>query len=99
MIKCALLIDRLEAEECNQGSVALSVLACKIMIKGSSWAATYIKVKAIDAYELVFMLWVHNIILIQWNANSKKKDGDRTKKDVDCLLKNNWRYYNMDESP
>ena len=57
MIKRTVLIDYLELDVFDQGSVTLVVLASRLIAKKSSiWVAKVIEIKPINTRELVLML-------------------------------------------
>ena len=88
VIKRSVLIDHLEADMFDSGSLTLGGFAAKLMTKkGSIWVAKSIDVKAIDAHELTITLWIHDIITIHWNKASITKGSTLTKKDVHCSFK------------
>ena len=63
VIKRNVLIDHLEADVFDTGSVTLGSFAAKLMAKkGSIWVAKSIEIKAIDAHELTITLWINDMI-------------------------------------
>ena len=88
-IKRSNLIDHLEADVFDQGSVTLGTFATKLITKKNAiWVGKSMDVKPVDAHVLTILLWVHNIITIHWSTASTTKDmSQRTKKDVHCSFK------------
>ena len=78
------MIDHLEADVFDEGSVTLGVFAVKLITKKSAIrVGKAMDVKPVDAHELTILLWVNNIIAIHWStASIAKSDGTRTKKNL-----------------
>lgn len=98
VIKRNVLIDHLEDDVFDTGSVTLGLFASKLMAKkGSIWVAKSMDIKASDAHELTITLWIHDILCIHWDPASVTKGGTMSKKDLHCLKKkNSWiRYKNV----
>ena len=93
VVKRDVLIDKMESDIFDQGSVTLGTLATKILnSKGSIWVAKATEVKAADAHVLTIMMWIHRIINIHWssasiNKDTNKKDNLKTKKDLHCSFR------------
>ena len=83
-IKRSILIDHLEADVFDEGSVTLDAFAVKLIAKTSYvWLANAMDVKPVDTHKLAILLWVHNIITIHRSTvAASKDDGRRTKKDM-----------------
>ena len=83
------MIDHLEADVFDEGSVTLGVFATKITTKKNAiWIAKAMDVKPVDAHTLTILIWVHNIITIHWStASANKEMSTRTKKDLHCSFK------------
>ena len=93
VVRRDVLIDRIESDIFDEGSVTLGTFSTKILsYKGSIWANKAKEVKAVDTHVLTIMMWVNNIICIHWSSASVSKDTTtndsiRTKKDLHCSFK------------
>ena len=93
VVKRDVLIDKMESDIFDQGSVILGTLATKILAsKGPIWVTKATEVKAADAHVLTIMMWIHRIINIHWssasvNGNTNKKDQIKSKKDLHCSFR------------
>ena len=88
VIRRAVLIDHLEADVFDKGSVTLGTFSSKLLTKkGSIWVDKAVDIKASDSHEITILLWLNNIINIHWSGGDSSSEKQKTKKHLHCSFK------------
>lgn len=73
VIQRAVLIDHLEADVFDKGSVTLGIFSSKLLTKkGPIWVDKAVDIRASDAHEITILLWLNSIINIHWSGGDPK---------------------------
>lgn len=85
VVRRTVLIDHLEANIFDNGSITLGMFSSKLLIqKGSIWVDKVVDIKVSDAHEITIMMWLNNIFNIHWSGSDISSAKAKTKQNLNC---------------